>query len=61
MCEQCISKSDVIDSRYVEETRVGICKTIRRRRECKVCGDRFSTYEIDADLLVDIMNGEIDE
>ena len=31
--------SKVVDSRYLKDT------SIRRRRECLVCGKRFTTYE----------------
>ncbi len=33
-------ESRVVDSRYVEESNA-----IRRRRECTICGKRFTTYE----------------
>ncbi|MBE7076887.1 MAG: transcriptional repressor NrdR [Clostridiales bacterium] len=33
------SESKVVDSRYLKDT------SIRRRRECLVCGKRFTTYE----------------
>jgi len=40
-CPYCGSPEDkVIDSRTVDENRV-----IRRRRECRHCGRRFTTYE----------------
>ena len=34
------SESKVVDSRYLKDT------SIRRRRECLVCGKRFTTYEV---------------
>lgn len=37
-CPYCGSKSKVVDSRSTGEG-------IRRRRECKACGQRFTTYE----------------
>ena len=37
-CPYCGNKSKVIDSRSTGEG-------IRRRRECKTCGQRFTTYE----------------
>ena len=37
-CPYCGNKSKVIDSRSTGEG-------IRRRRECKACGQRFTTYE----------------
>ena len=33
------SESKVVDSRYLKDS------SIRRRRECLVCGKRFTTYE----------------
>ena len=40
------SKTRVIDSR--PESRRGM---VRRRRECKGCTARWTTYEVDADRL----------
>ena len=37
-CPYCSKKSKVVDTRSAGEG-------IRRRRECKVCGQRFTTYE----------------
>ena len=40
-CPFCTGKdSEVLESRLVEGG-----KTVRRRRECKLCGKRFTTYE----------------
>ncbi|HEO4360283.1 TPA: transcriptional repressor NrdR [Streptococcus agalactiae] len=40
-CPKCgYNKSSVVDSRQVEEGT-----TIRRRRECEKCGNRFTTFE----------------
>lgn len=40
-CPKCNSiKSSVVDSRQAEDGN-----TIRRRRECEQCGERFTTYE----------------
>ncbi|HFI0149838.1 TPA: transcriptional regulator NrdR [Streptococcus suis] len=40
-CPKCTSlKSSVVDSRQAEDGN-----TIRRRRECEQCGNRFTTYE----------------
>lgn len=41
------SESKVVDSRYLKDT------SIRRRRECLVCGKRFTTYEtVEANPMV---------
>ena len=42
-CPKCYKKTKVIDSRSDEDST-------ERRRECLVCGYRFSTIEIDKDL-----------
>lgn len=42
LCPKCHAKSNVIDSR---ETAV----TVRRRRECPECKDRWSTWEVKFD------------
>lgn len=49
-CPQCATtKSAIRDSR---EDKFRGAATIRRRRECKACGTRWTTYEITkADLL----------
>lgn len=40
-CPKCNStKSSVVDSRQADDGN-----TIRRRRECEACGNRFTTYE----------------
>lgn len=41
-CSVCGSKTDVVDSRATE-------KSVRRRRECRSCGKRFTTYETPAE------------
>ena len=41
-CTVCQADSDVIDSRHVHET-------IRRRRRCSACQNRFTTYELYGD------------
>jgi transcriptional regulator NrdR family protein len=56
MCDQCFENSKVTDSRYKAETRIGVSNTISRRRECFLCGERFTTYEIDADLLSELLD-----
>lgn len=42
-CPKCNESTKVIDSRTDEDST-------ERRRECVVCGFRFSTVEIDRDL-----------
>lgn len=42
-CPKCYKKTKVIDSRSDEDST-------ERRRECLVCGYRFTTIEIDNDL-----------
>ena len=42
ICPKCGKRARVIDSRPSDEYGV------RRRRECTVCGKRFTTYEITA-------------
>lgn len=42
-CPKCNNKTKVIDSMTDEDSTT-------RRRECMVCGYRFSTIEIDKDL-----------
>lgn len=43
-CIECGAGTKVIDSRYKE-------KTVERRRECLRCGYRFSTREVDRDVM----------
>jgi hypothetical protein len=38
-CDKCGGESEVIDSREIYGTK-------RRRRQCKACGLRWSTYEV---------------
>jgi len=40
LCPKCKSSSKVLDSREIYNW-----KEIRRRRQCEVCGHRFTTYE----------------
>lgn len=47
-CTHCLSdKTGVIDSRYSEN------QGIRRRRECEVCGARFTTREVLAEEIAE--------
>ncbi|HGD6557720.1 TPA: transcriptional regulator NrdR [Streptococcus agalactiae] len=47
-CPKCgYNKSSVVDSRQAEEGT-----TIRRRRECEKCGNRFTTFERLEELLL---------
>lgn len=43
-CPVCGSKTHIVNSRSDGET-------VRRRRECLDCGHRFTTREIDNDML----------
>lgn len=55
-CPFCSHDQDrVVDSRVADEGR-----SIRRRRECEVCGRRFTTYERaeEATLMVEKRSGE---
>jgi len=36
---------------FVSDSRCGRSGAIRRRRECKRCGERWTTYEVTADVL----------
>jgi hypothetical protein len=47
-CE-CGKQTEVIDS------RLSLANTIRRRRKCPICGRRFSTIEIAAEPLDDLL------
>jgi transcriptional regulator NrdR family protein len=49
LCPKCNNPLKVIDSRPT--TFMGE-KTIIRRRKCRVCPNRFTTYEISEDNLV---------
>ena len=40
-----------IDTKVIDSRLVGEGKQVRRRRECVVCGERFTTYEI-AELVM---------
>ena len=53
-CDNCGSyQLMTIDSRKDCRLRP---KTIRRRRVCKPCGNRFTTYEITLDDLIKLEN-----
>ena len=56
ICPHCnASDSSVIDSRPAEQGTA-----TRRRRECAVCGDRFTTYErLEAPLLIRKRDGTL--
>ena len=43
-CPQCGGETFIINSRKT-------CDNVRRRRVCRECGHRFSTTEIEIDLL----------
>jgi len=44
LCPVCASPSAVIDSRHAS----GVC---RRRRKCKACNQRWTTYEVPASFV----------
>ncbi len=50
-CPECGAKTHVVDSRSQEDSKY-------RRRGCKVCRYRFSTYEIDADYYYKLLKTE---
>lgn len=55
ICPNCGAKTGVISTRRSR-------RAIRRRRECKVCGHRFTTYEVQAVYLSDLLktlDGEV--
>lgn len=45
-CPVCGGATKIVDSR---SSRAG--ESIRRRRECLACGHRFTTREVDAEML----------
>lgn len=53
ICPKCGGKTGICDSRKVSARRV------RRRRECKVCGERFSTVEL-PELELKVLRGVTD-
>jgi transcriptional repressor NrdR len=57
LCPSCgASDTKVIDSRPADGGRA-----IRRRRECEICGDRFTSYErLEAQLMVRKRNGRLE-
>ena len=57
MCPSCgASDTRVVDSRPAENGT-----SIRRRRECEVCGHRFTTYErLEPQLMVRKRNGRLE-
>ena len=40
-----------VDTKVTDSRLVGEGKQVRRRRECSVCGERFTTYEV-AELVI---------
>ncbi len=51
VCPVCSASAKVLDSRSISST----VNVIRRRRECKECGERFSTIEIREDDLQELI------
>ena len=49
LCSKCLNKSDVVDSRHLLKENI-----IRRRRQCRKCGERFGTLEIQTEDLAKI-------
>lgn len=51
VCHQCGETAGVVDSRITAQdfTHMGIIA--RRRRACKNCGYRFTTYEVTDDVI----------
>lgn len=50
-CPQCGSGTCITNSRKT-------CDEVRRRRECRECGFRFTTIEIEKDLLKNLTKKE---
>ena len=53
-CPQCGGETTVFDSRKM-------CESVWRRRKCRECGYRFSTTEIETDLLNKLTKKETDK
>lgn len=51
-CPVCGGSTQVVDSRSSEDS-------VQRRRECKECGHRFNTIEIDKDLYENSRNNTV--
>lgn len=49
ICLSCGSNSYVVDSRHFIDT-------VKRRRECSKCGQRYTTYEVDEEHYKGINN-----
>lgn len=42
-CPECNRKTHIVETRFDDDS-------VRRRRECRECGYRFTTLEVDKDL-----------
>jgi transcriptional regulator NrdR family protein len=51
-CSACNAHSDVLETR-------SIASQLRRRRQCPVCGDRWTTYETRADDVHAMRSAEV--
>lgn len=47
-CPKCAGEQRIVDSRHRDGT------TVWRRRECRVCAFRVTTFEVSADRLGDL-------
>lgn len=57
ICVKCkFGTSDVIDSRPSLDSNV---RAIRRRRKCRNCGHRFTTYEVSSEMRDAAIESEI--
>lgn len=43
-CPHCDGETRVVDSRPTQDN-------VRRRRQCLICGERFTTVEVDIDMF----------
>ena len=50
-CEKCGEDINVIDSRTTNASYLLIGVLARRRRACKNCGHRFTTFEVTEDVV----------
>ena len=54
LCPFCDAETFIVDSRR------SVKGTIRRRRECRKCGYRYSTYEVSSDQFKKLWRGKND-
>ena len=60
MCELCFEKSRVTNPRRIK-TKNGKIKVITRRRICRECGKRWTTYEINRHLFNMLIDEFVEE